>query len=155
MSCGLLGVPRLSVWFVPQPLVNVGVEVGDPPPPVICIGQAIVDCKIWVLGLAMSVVKKVCIVAGVRALDAPIALRPVASAPVPWSRPATFPCLSVTWLDVPDVNALSTFCSYVAGDLFACTPGWVAMPSFCGAPEAADQFPLLYQAASEVQALQE
>ena len=56
---------------------------------------------------------------------------------------------------MPDVNALSTFCSYVVGDLFAWTPGCVAMPSFCGAAELADQFALVYQAASEVQALQE
>src|SRR2546429_3356795 len=111
MSRGLLGVPRLSVWFVPQPLVRVGVEVGDPPPPLICMGQDIVDCKICVLGLAASASRKVCIVVGVRAFDAAIALRPVVSAVEPWSLPATLPSFAVTWLDVPEVNAPSTFCS--------------------------------------------
>src|SRR5437867_2817649 len=111
MSCGLLGVPRLSVWFVPQPLVNVGVEVGEPPPPVICIGQAIVDCKICVLGLAASASRKFCIVVGLRAFDVAMALRPVVSAPVPWSLPATLPSFWAAWPDVPDVNEFSTFFS--------------------------------------------
>ena len=69
--------------------------------------------------------------------------------------PATLPSFCVTWLDVPEVNALSTFCSYVAGDLLACTPVWVAMPSFVGGFVDADQLPVLYQAASVVQELQE
>src|ERR1700704_6534625 len=111
MSCGLLGVPRLSVWFVPQPLVSVGVEVGDPPPPLICIGQDIVDCKIWVLGLAARSVRKFCMMVGLSAFDAAIALRPVVSALLPWSLPATLPSFWVAWLDVPDVKAFSTFFS--------------------------------------------
>src|SRR5213593_565271 len=153
MSWGSLGVPKLSVWFVPQPLVSVGVEVGDPLPPVICIGHDIVDCKICVLGLAASVFRKFCIIVELKAFDPAIALRPVASPVDPWSLPATLPSFCVAWPDVPDVNALSTFCSYVFGDLLACTPGWVAMPSFCGGSVDGDQFPVLYQAASEVQAL--
>ena len=64
-------------------MVSVGVEVGNPLPPVICSGQAIVDCKICVLGLAVSVARKVCIVVGVRVVDEAIAVRPVASTPVP------------------------------------------------------------------------
>ena len=93
------------VWLVPHPLVTVGVDVGPPTSPVICIGQASVDWRICVFGLLVSVDRRRCMAAGLSASVAPIAARPVV-----WSLPVTELCFWAAWVDEPLVKAFSTFC---------------------------------------------
>ena len=101
----------MIVWFTPHPLLSVGVDVAVLVLPVICIRQAIVDCRICVFGLAARLSRKVCMAVGVSADDGPIVPRPVWLPPVDWSLPVTLPSFAVTWSEVPLVKALSTFCS--------------------------------------------
>src|SRR3989442_13704540 len=79
-SWGLLGVPRSIVWFMPHPLVRVGVDVGPPSSPLICIGHGSVDFKTCVSGLLVRVLRRFCLMVGLSAFVAPMAARPVAVA---------------------------------------------------------------------------
>src|SRR5262245_57913063 len=79
---GLSRVPRFSVWFVPHPLVSVGVLVDPDEAPVRTIGHAIVLCSTVVDGLLATRLMNWSIVVGFSELSEATVAVPVAYVPL-------------------------------------------------------------------------
>src|SRR5437016_3661594 len=111
MSLGSAGVPRLTVDPIgglpghELPAVESVGAVGAPVVPVSTSGQAMLLWMMVVAGLAASLVRKLCMAAGVSALSGAMVGSPLTRLPVTW----LFPWI-VFW-SATVLNAFSTFCS--------------------------------------------